>query len=124
VAAAATAAVLAFPAHPARPAPAVSSLFSRTVAFTGPSMAGHWQYVFSVVFSPDGRTLAAGMTTGTGDSADTSQLSGETFLFSAATGKRTLTLAGAGNAGEAFSPDGKTLATSATNGSAYLWRIR
>jgi WD40 repeat protein len=24
----------------------------------------------------------------------------------------------------AFSPDGKTLATSGTNGSAYLWRIR
>jgi WD40 repeat protein len=26
--------------------------------------------------------------------------------------------------GIAFSPDGKTLATSGTNGSAYLWRIR
>ena len=123
VAGAVTAAVLAFPAHPARPTPAVSSLFSRTVAFTGPSMAGHWQYVFSVVFSPDGRTLAAGMTTGTGDSADTSQLSGETFLFSAATGKRTLTLAGAGNAGEAFSPDGTMLAAPGGAGqrSLYLW---
>jgi serine/threonine-protein kinase len=123
VAAAVTAAVLAFPAHPAPSAPPVPPQFSRTAVFTAPSTPGHWQYAYSVVFSPDGRTLATGMTSGTGESADPSLFSGETFLWNMATGKRTLTLAGVGDAGEAFSPDGTVLAAPGGAGrrSLYLW---
>jgi DNA-binding beta-propeller fold protein YncE len=123
VAAAVTAAVLALPAHHARPAAAVAPLFSRTAAFTAPRTPGHWHYVSSVVFSPDGRTLATGMTAGTGNSADAPLSSGETFLWNVATGKRTLTLAGAGDSGEAFSPDGKVLAAASGTGqsSLYFW---
>jgi serine/threonine-protein kinase len=118
-----TAAVLAAPTHHARPAPAVPPLFSRIAAFTAPRTPGHWQYVSSVVFSPDGRTLATGMTTGTGGPADVSVSTGETFLWNVATGRRTLTLAGAGDSGEAFGPDGKVLAAaSGTGGSSlYFW---
>jgi WD40 repeat protein len=123
VAAAVTAAVLAFPGHQARPAPAVPPLFSRTAAFTAPGMPGHWQYVSAVVFSPDGRTLVTGMTTGTGDPTDVSVSGGQTFLWNMATGKRTLTMAGSGDGGEAFSPDGKVLAAGSGTGenSLYLW---
>jgi Protein kinase domain/WD domain, G-beta repeat len=125
VAAAVTAAVLAFPAHHARSAPVVPPLFSRTAAFTAPRTPGQWQYVSSAVFSPDGRTLALGMTTGTGGSTNFSVSSGETFLWNVATGKRTLTLAGVGDGGEAFSPDGKVLAAGSGAGedSLYLWNV-
>jgi Tol biopolymer transport system component len=123
VAAAVTAAVLAAPAHHARSAAAVPPLFSRTAAVTPPRTPGHWQYVSSIVFSPNGRTLATGMTTGTGGPADVSVSTGETFLWNVATGKRTLTLAEVGDSGEAFSPDGKVLAAaSGTGGSSlYFW---
>jgi eukaryotic-like serine/threonine-protein kinase len=123
VAAAVTAAVLAFPAHQARLAPAVPPLATRIAAFTPPRTPGHWQYVSSVAFRPDGRTLATGMTTGTGGVADALRSAGETFLWSVTTGKRTFTLAGAGDGGEAFSPNGSVLAAAGGFGqdSVYFW---
>jgi WD40 repeat protein len=80
--------------------------------------------VTTVAFSPDGQMLA------TGDY--------KTYLWNLRTGTLAAALVNPGGTPApvftgkyrdavtdlAFSPDGKTLAISGTNGSAYLWRIR
>jgi WD40 repeat protein len=65
-----------------------------------------------VVFSPDGKTLAAGLG------------SGNIELWDVATGKSTAVLKGHTNAilSLAYSPDGKTLA-SGSDGSIKLWDV-
>jgi len=122
VAAAVTAAVLAIPAHHDRPAAAVPPLFSRVAAFTAPRTPGHWQDVSSVAFSPDGRTLATGLTLGPDGSVTPSDFSGATYLWNVATRKRTRILPGAGSA-EAFSPDGKVLAAAGGTGQSILYLL-
>jgi Tol biopolymer transport system component len=122
VAAAGTAAVLAAPAHHARPAAVVSPVFSRVAAFTPPRTPGHWQDVSSVAFSPDGRTLATGLTIGPDGSVTASDFSGATYLWNVATRKRARILPGAGSA-EAFSPDGKVLAAAGGTGQSILYLL-
>jgi serine/threonine protein kinase len=72
----------------------------------------------SVVFSPDGTTLAA---VGGGD-ADR----GTVRLWDVATGKRTATLVDPGSQGAysaAYNPDGSMLAVGDGNGNTYLWDV-
>ena len=71
------------------------------------------QSIFSVAFSPDGKTLATGDNDGTAE------------LWNLATGHQIHSLTTGSNSvnSVAFSPDGKTLATGDDNGTAALWNL-
>ena len=78
------------------------------------TLTGHTGYVYSVSFSPDGRTLASG-------SAD-----GTVRLWNGVTGEHKQTLTGHTNWVESvsFSPDGRTLASGESGwyGASMGWR--
>ena len=81
---------------------------SLMATLTGPTKGN----VYSVAFSPDGKSLA------------TSDGGGHTYLWNTSTNKITATLTDPSHSGVtavAFSPDGKTLATSDGGGHTYLW---
>jgi WD40 repeat protein len=69
--------------------------------------------IFSVAFSPDGKTLASG------------SLDGQIELWEVATGKLQATLKGHEDDVQsvAFSPDGKTLASASHDGTVKLWDV-
>ncbi len=76
---------------------------------------------YSVAFSPDGKTLAAGDDTSGANGTD-----GIIKLWNVVTGKLAATLTDPGSQGAfsvAFSPDGRTLAAGDGNGSVYLWNV-
>jgi protein kinase-like protein/WD40 domain-containing protein len=95
------------------------ALFTRIRAFSPPRPPGLWPFVSSVAFSPDGKTLAVGLTNETASSPDNS---GTTSLWNVTTGKRIATLGSSGGA-EAFASDGTMLATVGGFGNSYtsLW---
>ncbi|MDZ8089159.1 MAG: caspase family protein, partial [Nostoc sp. DedQUE12b] len=74
-------------------------------------LEGHSNDVFSVAFSPDGKTIASA-------SADNT-----VKLWNAATGKEIITLNGHSDTvfSVAFSPDGKTIASASTDNTVKLW---
>ena len=78
----------------------------------GAPLVGHAGAVWSVAFSPDGKTLATGSANGT------------VHLWDVATGRQTGALRTTGAVySVAFSPDGKTLATGSYDGTAQLWDV-
>jgi serine/threonine protein kinase len=83
-------------------------------------LAGAW----SVAFSPDGKTLAAGdANSGVYASNPTN---GIVRLWNVVTGKSTATFTDPSSQGAlslAFSPDGKTLAVGDRDGATYLWNV-
>ncbi|MBN3943729.1 caspase family protein, partial [Nostoc sp. NMS9] len=74
-------------------------------------LEGHSNWVYNVVFSPDGKTIASA-------SADKT-----VKLWNAATGKEIITLKGHSNSvnSVAFSPDGKTIASASADKTVKLW---
>ena len=76
------------------------------------TLKGHTDYVFSVAFSPDGKTIASGGVDNT------------VKLWNAADGKEITTLKGHTDyvMSVAFSPDGKTIASASWDSTVKLWR--
>ncbi|MEH2441726.1 nSTAND1 domain-containing NTPase, partial [Nostoc sp.] len=77
------------------------------------TLEGHSSWVYSVGFSPDGKTLASGSTDNT------------IKLWDVSTGKAIKTLTGHSSSvcGIGFSPDGKTLASGSTDKTIKLWDV-
>jgi len=95
------------------------ALFTRIRAFSPPAPPGLWPFVSSVAFSPDGKTLAVGLTNETSASPANS---GTASLWDVATGKRMASLESGGGA-EAFNSGAAMLATVGGFGNSYtsLW---
>ncbi len=87
------------------------------------TLTGHKDVVSSVVFSPDGNLIVSGDWYSWNGYLSSGTWSGEIRVWDAHTGEHLKTLKGhtGGVSSLAFSPDGKTLANSRTDGTILLW---
>jgi Tol biopolymer transport system component len=118
-AAAVTASILVKPGGPGGHTASLR-LYVPIRAFTVPRSPGAGPFVSSVAFSPGGQTLATGLVPQKLFDFGIAS-SGKTYLWNVRTGRRLATMASGGP--EAFSPDGKTLATAGSLGNTrlFLW---
>jgi WD40 repeat protein len=98
------------------------SLFELAGVFTPPTTAGSWQEVTSVAFSPDGKSLAVGLTTGPANSYSPSDFGGEIYMSNLATGKQSTYMLEAGGT-VTFSADGQLLAASGGKGQHLVYLV-
>ena len=87
------------------------------------TLTGHKDVVSSVAFSPDGSYIVSGDWYDWGGHLSSETWSGEIRVWDAHTGEHLKTLTGhtGGVSSVTFSPDGKTLASSRTDGTILLW---
>ena len=98
------------------------SMFELAGVFTPPTTAGSWQEVTSVAFSPDGKSLAVGLTTGPANSYRPSGFGGEIYMSNLATGKQSTYMLEAGGT-VTFSADGQLLAASGGTGQHRVYLV-
>ena len=98
------------------------SLYGLAGVFAPPAAAGRWQEATSVAFSPDGTTLAVGLTSDSANSYNASTFGGESYLYDVTSGKQTVVLPGAGGT-DAFSPDGRLLAAAGGAGQHTVYLV-
>ncbi len=98
------------------------SMFGLAEEFTPPTTAGSWQEVTSVAFSPDGKSLAVGLTTGGTNSYSPSSFGGEIYMFNRATLKQSTYMLLAGGT-VTFSADGQLLAAAGGTGQHQVYLV-
>jgi Tol biopolymer transport system component len=94
---------------------ASTPLYGRIATFAPPRVPGDRQGATSVAFSPDGNTLAVGLTAAPANDSNDRTFGVRTYLYNVATGRQSGVLTAEGGT-VAFSPDGKLLAASGGSG--------
>ena len=99
------------------------SLFGLAGTFTPPTTAGSWQEVTSVAFSPDGKSLAVGLTTDSANSYNPSTFDGKIYMFNVAGGGMESTYMLVAGGTVTFSADGHLLAASGGTGQHLVYLV-
>ena len=99
------------------------ALFGHTGVFTPPTTAGSWQEVTSVAFSPDGKSLAVGLTTDSANSYNPNTFDGKIYMFNVAGGAMESTYMLVAGGTVTFSADGHLLAASGGTGQRLVYLV-